>query len=213
MAVHGSPLRKGGGTAQPCRMRALPLPMGEVPEAERAFLPSQSLRDSSPRVGAKGDGLWPEGIPEKGHAVSRKAMTEGIRTSIFPGIVNNRAFTIPQSQPSVRRLCQLPLHKGARNGLAVTDEGLASPFGRGAPDGAERAFLPSQSLRDSSPSVGAKGDGGAPAPVRRLTSSSWNTGYTRRQWPPDRREIPRNFSPRADWRSPENGIFWNSCCR
>ena len=54
MAVHGSPLRKGDGTAQPCRMRALPLPMGEVPEAERAFLPSQSLRDSSPRVGAKG---------------------------------------------------------------------------------------------------------------------------------------------------------------
>ena len=34
---------------------------------------------------------------------------------------------------------------------------LASPFGRGAPDGAERAFLPSQSLRDSSPKVGAKG--------------------------------------------------------
>ena len=56
MAVHGSPLRKGG-TAQPCRMRALPLPVGEVPEAERAFLPSQSLRDSSPRVGAKGNGL------------------------------------------------------------------------------------------------------------------------------------------------------------
>ena len=56
MAVHGSPLRKGG-TAQPCRMRVLPLPLGEVPEAERAFLPSQSLRDSSPRVGAKGDGL------------------------------------------------------------------------------------------------------------------------------------------------------------
>ena len=37
-------------------MRVLPLPMGEVPleGAERAFLPSQSLRDSSPRVGAKG---------------------------------------------------------------------------------------------------------------------------------------------------------------
>ena len=34
----------------------LPLPMGEVPleGAERACLPSQSLRDSSPRVGAKG---------------------------------------------------------------------------------------------------------------------------------------------------------------
>ena len=35
------------------RMRVLPLPMGEVPKAERACLPSQSLRDSSPRVGAK----------------------------------------------------------------------------------------------------------------------------------------------------------------
>ena len=33
----------------------LPLPLGEVPEAERAFLPSQSLRDSSHRVGAKGE--------------------------------------------------------------------------------------------------------------------------------------------------------------
>ena len=34
----------------------LPLPMGEVPleRAERACLPSQSLRDSSPKVGAKG---------------------------------------------------------------------------------------------------------------------------------------------------------------
>ena len=33
----------------------LPLPMGEVPleGAERACLPSQSLRDSSPKVGAK----------------------------------------------------------------------------------------------------------------------------------------------------------------
>ena len=46
-------------------------------------------------------------------AVPRKAMTEGIRTSILPGILSSRTFTIPQSQPSVRRLCQLPLHKGA----------------------------------------------------------------------------------------------------
>ena len=46
-------------------------------------------------------------------AVPRKAMTEGIRTAVFLGILNNRTFTIPQSQPSVRRLCQLPLHKGA----------------------------------------------------------------------------------------------------
>ena len=35
----------------------LPLPMGEVPleGAERACLPSQSLRDSSLKVGAKGE--------------------------------------------------------------------------------------------------------------------------------------------------------------
>ena len=35
----------------------LPLPMGEVPleGAERVCLPSQSLRDSSPKVGAKGE--------------------------------------------------------------------------------------------------------------------------------------------------------------
>ena len=44
-------------------------------------------------------------------AVSRKAMTEGIRTSIIPGIVNNRTFTIPQSK--IKDFCQLPLHKGA----------------------------------------------------------------------------------------------------
>ena len=31
----------------------LPLPLGEVPEAERVQLPSQSLRDSSPKVGAE----------------------------------------------------------------------------------------------------------------------------------------------------------------
>ena len=47
-------------------MRVLPLPMGEVPleGAERVFFPSQSLRDSSPKVGAKGEtdchvGRWP----------------------------------------------------------------------------------------------------------------------------------------------------------
>ena len=46
-------------------------------------------------------------------AVPRKAMTEGIRTSIFPGILNSRTFTIPQSRACVRRARQLPLHKGA----------------------------------------------------------------------------------------------------
>ena len=31
-------------------------------------------------------------------AVPRKAMTEGIRTAVFPGSINNRTFTIPQSK-------------------------------------------------------------------------------------------------------------------
>ena len=44
-------------------------------------------------------------------AVSRKAMTEGIRTPVFPGILNSRTFTIPQSK--IKDFCQLPLHKGA----------------------------------------------------------------------------------------------------
>ena len=44
-------------------------------------------------------------------AVSRKAMTEGIRTFIFPGIVNSRTFTIPQSK--IKDFCQLPCVKGA----------------------------------------------------------------------------------------------------
>ena len=44
--------------AKPCRMRALPLPLGEVPEAERViFALSVGFAASSPRVGAKGDGL------------------------------------------------------------------------------------------------------------------------------------------------------------
>ena len=37
-------------------------------------------------------------------AVPRKAMTEGIRTAVFPGILNNRTFTIPQSK--IRDFCQ-----------------------------------------------------------------------------------------------------------
>ena len=44
-------------------------------------------------------------------AVSRKAMTEGIRTSTFPGTLRSRSFTIPQSK--IKDFCQLPLHKGA----------------------------------------------------------------------------------------------------
>ena len=43
--------------------------------------------------------------------VSRKAMTEGIRTIIFPGTPDSRIFTIPQSK--IKDFCQLPLHKGA----------------------------------------------------------------------------------------------------
>ena len=46
----------------------LPLPMGEVPleGAERACFPSQSLRDSSPKVGAKGERGNGEN-PQRGH--------------------------------------------------------------------------------------------------------------------------------------------------
>ena len=44
-------------------------------------------------------------------AVSRKAMTEGIRTPIYLSILNGRGFTIPQSK--IKDFCQLPLHKGA----------------------------------------------------------------------------------------------------
>ena len=40
-----------------------------------------------------------------------KAMTEGIRTSTFPGTPRSRSFTIPQSK--IKDFCQLPLHKGA----------------------------------------------------------------------------------------------------
>ena len=39
-----------------------------------------------------------------------------------------------------------------------TDEGLASPYGRGALKGRRERYLPSQSFRDSSPRVGAKGE-------------------------------------------------------
>ena len=98
-------------------------------------------------------------------------------------------------------------------GTALPCRMRALPLPMGEVPEAKRAFLPSQSLRDSSPRVGAKGAGGAPAPVRWLTSSSWNTGYTRRQWLPDRRKIPRNSSRRAGWRSPENGISWTFGCR
>ena len=44
-------------------------------------------------------------------AVSRKAMTEGIRTSLFPGTPCECNLTIPQSK--IKDFCQLPLHKGA----------------------------------------------------------------------------------------------------
>ena len=44
-------------------------------------------------------------------AVSRKAMTEGIRISLFPGTPCERNLTIPQSK--IKDFCQLPLHKGA----------------------------------------------------------------------------------------------------
>ena len=45
-------------------------------------------------------------------AVPRKAMTEGIRISLFPGTPCECNLTIPQSK--IKDFCQLPLHKGAR---------------------------------------------------------------------------------------------------
>ena len=45
-------------------------------------------------------------------AVSRKAMTEGIRIFLFPGTPYERNLTIPQSK--IREFCQLPLHKGGQ---------------------------------------------------------------------------------------------------
>ena len=41
-------------------------------------------------------------------AVSRKAMTEGIRTFLFPGTPCERNLTIPQSK--IRDFCQLPFY-------------------------------------------------------------------------------------------------------
>ena len=46
-------------------------------------------------------------------AVSRKAMTEGIRTHVYLCAFDKRSFTIPQSRACVGRASQLPLHKGA----------------------------------------------------------------------------------------------------
>ena len=40
----------------------------------------------------------------KGSCPSAHTGAEGIRTSIFPGIVNNHAFTIPQSK--IKDFCQ-----------------------------------------------------------------------------------------------------------
>ena len=51
-------------------------------------------------------------------AVSRKAMTEGIRTFLFPDAPCERNLTIPQSRACVRRASQLPLHKGAEGAPA-----------------------------------------------------------------------------------------------
>ena len=48
-------------------MRALPLPLGEVPEAERViFALSVGFAASSPRVGAKGERIVTGGNPRRG---------------------------------------------------------------------------------------------------------------------------------------------------
>ena len=53
--------------AKPCRMRVLPLPLGEVPEAERViFALSVGFAASSPRVGAKRKRIVTRGNPRRG---------------------------------------------------------------------------------------------------------------------------------------------------
>ena len=53
-------------------------------------------------------------------AVPRKAMTEGIRIPIFLCALMDAVL---QSLSQLR--CQLPLHKGAGHGFAMTDKGEA----------------------------------------------------------------------------------------
>ena len=62
-------------------------------------------------------------------AVSRKAMTEGIRISLFPSTLCERNLTIPQSK--IKDFCQLPLHKGA-SGCSRTPSGGEPEGVRGA---------------------------------------------------------------------------------
>ena len=57
-------------------------------------------------------------------AVSRKAVTEGIRTPIFLSTFDERSLTIPQSK--IKDFCQLPLHKGAV-GCSRTSAFIDSP--------------------------------------------------------------------------------------
>ena len=59
-------------------------------------------------------------------AVPRKAMTEGIRISLFPGTPCECNLTIPQSK--IKDFCQLPLHKGAF-GCSCTSAIDESPAG------------------------------------------------------------------------------------
>ena len=79
-------------------------------------------------------------------------------------VVANPSLEICHCEP-VRRLVwqsvlqSLPLGEGGSrvSRKRETDEGLASPYGRGARSGRRGFYFPSQSLRDSSPRVGAKG--------------------------------------------------------
>ncbi len=73
----------------------------------------------------------------------------------------------PDSQKKIPRCSRIggryvfEIQKPFPHGEAVTDEGLASPYGRGAPQGAERVcFTLSVSFADSSHKVGAKEDCG-----------------------------------------------------
>ena len=133
-------------------------PLGEMGEAQN-FYPLQRTCHSLPpfrydislyvpeRPGARGV------IPEKCRRITMAVILASFvqRVSLR---TSDRCHWCGNPFPS------LPL-RGRWHGEAVTDEGLASPFGRGTQccsTGRRGRFLPSQSLRDSSPREGAKGE-------------------------------------------------------
>ena len=88
-----------------------------------------------------------------------------LRTSAHTGVALSKDSLRSQSV-----LQSLPLGEGGSrvSRKRETDEGLASPYGRGARSGRRGFYFPSQSLRDSSPRVGAKG--------KRIANQCYDTG-------------------------------------